>query len=59
MTAIFSEWVKGPAGLPSTNGLGMVYKSGIPMANFPTDYQFAQYCHDHPNHRQSELGLEG
>jgi prepilin-type N-terminal cleavage/methylation domain-containing protein/prepilin-type processing-associated H-X9-DG protein len=44
MTAIFSEWVKGPAGLPSTNGLGMVYKSGIPMANFPTDLQFAQYC---------------
>jgi prepilin-type N-terminal cleavage/methylation domain-containing protein/prepilin-type processing-associated H-X9-DG protein len=42
-TAIFSEWVKGPAGVPGKNGLGMVYKSGIPMANFPTDYQFAQF----------------
>jgi len=42
-TAIWSEWVRGPGALPGKNGLGMVYKSGIPMANFPTDLQFAQY----------------
>jgi prepilin-type N-terminal cleavage/methylation domain-containing protein/prepilin-type processing-associated H-X9-DG protein len=46
-TAIFSEWVKGPAhGRPDTNGLGMVYY--LPgmgsTGSFPTDLQFAQSC---------------
>jgi prepilin-type processing-associated H-X9-DG protein len=46
-TAIFSEWVKGPAqGIPTKNGLGMVY--GLPnggnSASFNTDFQFAQSC---------------
>ncbi len=46
-TAIFSEWVKGPAhGSPDTNGLGMVYylPNGGGTATFPTDLQFAQSC---------------
>ncbi len=46
-TAIFSEWVKGPAhGSPDTNGLGMVYYlPGQLQSNaFPTDLQFAQSC---------------
>jgi prepilin-type processing-associated H-X9-DG protein len=46
-TAMFSEWVKGPAhGSPDTNGLGMVYKlpNGGSTATFPTDLQFAQSC---------------
>jgi prepilin-type N-terminal cleavage/methylation domain-containing protein/prepilin-type processing-associated H-X9-DG protein len=46
-TAIFSEWVKGPAGgLPNKNGLGMVYFfPGQAQSNaFPTDLQFAQSC---------------
>jgi len=41
-TAIWSEWVKGPGGVPGKNGLGMVYRSGLNMASFPTDIQFAQ-----------------
>ena len=41
-TAIFSEWVKGPAGLPSTNGLGMVYLSNTSTSSYPTDWQVAQ-----------------
>src|SRR5262249_16174677 len=28
-TAIYSEWVKGPAALPGKDGLGMVYNSGV------------------------------
>jgi prepilin-type N-terminal cleavage/methylation domain-containing protein/prepilin-type processing-associated H-X9-DG protein len=43
-TAIFSEWVKGPASLPGKISLGMVFNAAVPMANFPTDYQFAQLC---------------
>ncbi len=45
-TAIFSEWVKGPAGLPGKDGLGMVYYfPGQLQSNaFPTDLQFAQSC---------------
>jgi prepilin-type processing-associated H-X9-DG protein len=45
-TAIFSEWVKGPAdGKPSSrNGISMVYNLGNQSADFPTDYQFAQKC---------------
>jgi prepilin-type N-terminal cleavage/methylation domain-containing protein/prepilin-type processing-associated H-X9-DG protein len=41
-TAIYSEWVRGPGGIPSKNGLGMVYNLSLPMAAFPTDAQFAQ-----------------
>ncbi len=46
-TAIFSEWVKGPAhGSPDTNGLGMVYylPGQAQTGAFPTDLQFAQSC---------------
>jgi prepilin-type N-terminal cleavage/methylation domain-containing protein/prepilin-type processing-associated H-X9-DG protein len=46
-TAIFSEWVKGPAhSSPDTNGLGMVYNlpNGGSTSSFPTDVQFAQSC---------------
>jgi prepilin-type N-terminal cleavage/methylation domain-containing protein/prepilin-type processing-associated H-X9-DG protein len=44
-TAIFSEWVKGPAALPSPKiGLGMVYYSGVTTATYTTDFQFAQAC---------------
>ncbi len=46
-TAVFSEWVKGPAnGTPGTNGLGAVYfLPGQAQSNaFPTDLQFAQSC---------------
>jgi prepilin-type N-terminal cleavage/methylation domain-containing protein/prepilin-type processing-associated H-X9-DG protein len=44
-TAIFSEWVKGPAALPSPKiGLGMVYYAGVTTASFTTDMQFAQAC---------------
>jgi prepilin-type N-terminal cleavage/methylation domain-containing protein/prepilin-type processing-associated H-X9-DG protein len=43
-TAIFSEWVKGPAALPGKNGLGMIYLLGANSDAFPTDLQFAQAC---------------
>jgi prepilin-type N-terminal cleavage/methylation domain-containing protein/prepilin-type processing-associated H-X9-DG protein len=45
-TAIFSEWVKGPAALPGKNGPGMVYYlPGQAQSNaFATDLQFAQAC---------------
>jgi len=46
-TAVFSEWVKGPAhGSPDTNGLGMVYNlpNGGNTSSFNTDIQFAQSC---------------
>jgi prepilin-type N-terminal cleavage/methylation domain-containing protein/prepilin-type processing-associated H-X9-DG protein len=45
-TAIFSEWVKGPAAKPGKNGLGMVYYlPGMAQSNaFSTDLQFAQAC---------------
>jgi len=45
-TAIFSEWVKGPA-VPTgraPNGLGEVYNLGENSDFFPTDYQFMQLC---------------
>ena len=47
-TAIFSEWIKGPAqGVPGAkNGLGMVYYfPGRAQTNsFNTDFQFLQAC---------------
>jgi prepilin-type N-terminal cleavage/methylation domain-containing protein/prepilin-type processing-associated H-X9-DG protein len=46
-TAIFSEWVKGPAtGLPGKNGLGMVYNfpNNQTAHAYPTDVQFLQAC---------------
>ncbi len=46
-TAIFSEWIKGPAvGVPTKNGLGMVYKfaNGEGSSSYPTDIQFLQAC---------------
>ena len=46
-TAVFSEWVKGPAhSSPDTNGLGMVYQlpNGGSTSSFTTDIQFAQSC---------------
>src|SRR5262249_22473854 len=44
-TAIFSEWVKGPAAFPQNNaGLGMVYYSGVPSGPNGTNLQFSQAC---------------
>jgi prepilin-type N-terminal cleavage/methylation domain-containing protein/prepilin-type processing-associated H-X9-DG protein len=46
-TAIFSEFVKGPAtGLPGKNGLGMVYNfpGTITAHTFSTDVQYMQAC---------------
>jgi prepilin-type N-terminal cleavage/methylation domain-containing protein/prepilin-type processing-associated H-X9-DG protein len=47
-TAIFSEWVKGPAtGSPAKNGLGMVYAypgGGLNTDAFASDIQFNQAC---------------
>jgi len=45
-TAIFSEWVKGPAALPGKDGLGMVYffPGKLNSNAFNTDLQFAQSC---------------
>jgi prepilin-type N-terminal cleavage/methylation domain-containing protein/prepilin-type processing-associated H-X9-DG protein len=44
-TAIFSEWVKGPAAFPQTNfGLGMVFYSGVNSGPNGTNLQFAQAC---------------
>ncbi len=42
-TAFFSEWVKGPAALPSRGGLGMIY-IGPATDSFSTDWQIAQAC---------------
>ena len=50
-TAIFSEWVKGPAtGLPGKNGLGMVYNfpTTAQLMIYPTDVQFLQACQPNP-----------
>jgi prepilin-type N-terminal cleavage/methylation domain-containing protein/prepilin-type processing-associated H-X9-DG protein len=44
-TAIFSEWVKGPAISPSPKvSLGIVYCSGVSTGSFPTDLQYNQAC---------------
>jgi len=46
-TAIFSEWVKGPAtGSPAKNGLGMVYyfAKNEKASAYPTDFMFNQAC---------------
>ena len=45
-TAIFSEWVKGPATLPGKNGLGMVYNfpNTTTAHTYPTDVQYLQAC---------------
>ena len=46
-TAMFSEWVKGPAALPAKDGLGMVYylpgqaQSNSCTASNCTDHLFA------------------
>jgi prepilin-type N-terminal cleavage/methylation domain-containing protein/prepilin-type processing-associated H-X9-DG protein len=53
-TAVFSEWVKGPASLPGKDGLGMVYylpnrlqANGCTPPNC-TDLFFAQQCNSAP-----------
>jgi prepilin-type processing-associated H-X9-DG protein len=43
-TAIYSEWVRGPANTPGKPGLGMVYFSGISTSTFFSDWQVAQAC---------------
>ncbi len=45
-TAVFSEWVKGPAAKPGKDGLGMIYffPGQLQSNAFPTDLQFAQSC---------------
>jgi prepilin-type N-terminal cleavage/methylation domain-containing protein/prepilin-type processing-associated H-X9-DG protein len=50
LTAIFSEWIKGPA-MPigqAPDGLGEVYNLGENSNFFPTDYQFMQLCNTVP-----------
>ena len=42
-TAIFSEWVKGPAALPAKGGPGMIY-IGPATDSFSSDIQIAQAC---------------
>ena len=53
-TVVFSEWVKGPAGLPDKDGLGMVYyfpgrlnSNGCSPPNC-TDQFFALQCNNAP-----------
>ncbi len=49
-TAVFSEWIKGPA-LPTgiaKNGLGEVYNLGENSNFYTTDYQFMQLCNTVP-----------
>ena len=61
-TAIFSEWIKGPA-VPTgraRNGLTEVYNLGENSNFYPTDHQFAralQYGADHQ--RQPAVAMEG
>jgi prepilin-type N-terminal cleavage/methylation domain-containing protein/prepilin-type processing-associated H-X9-DG protein len=45
-TAIFSEWVKGPAASPAPNGLGVAYYANPALNSntYATDYQFNQAC---------------
>lgn len=45
-TAIFSEWIKGPAtGVPVTKqGLGVVYNLGVTSNSYPSDFQFKMLC---------------
>jgi len=60
-TAVFSEWVKGPAALPGKDGLGMVYNgpsSLYPQSSeagpytFQGEYASAQACQTSPNVQQ-------
>jgi len=60
-TAVFSEWVKGPAALPGKDGLGMVYtgpSSLYPQSteagpySFQGEYASAQACQTAPNVQQ-------
>jgi prepilin-type N-terminal cleavage/methylation domain-containing protein/prepilin-type processing-associated H-X9-DG protein len=56
-TAIFSEWVKGPAtGLPAKNGLGMVYyfAGTVPASTYATDIQFNQACQVQPTNTSQQ-----
>jgi len=49
-TAMFSEWVKGPAASPGKNGLGMVYyfANQANTFTFLTDYEFLVACQQAP-----------
>jgi len=49
-TAIFSEWIKGPAtGLPAPrNGLALIYMLPLSSGTYPTDLQFKQACDQVP-----------
>jgi prepilin-type N-terminal cleavage/methylation domain-containing protein/prepilin-type processing-associated H-X9-DG protein len=62
-TAIFSEWVKGPAtGLPAKNGLGMVYyfNNNLPAHAYSNDFQFNQACQVNPlNQAQQNWSWKG
>jgi prepilin-type N-terminal cleavage/methylation domain-containing protein/prepilin-type processing-associated H-X9-DG protein len=56
-TAIFSEWVKGPAtGLPAKNGLGMVYHfpGKQTTSAYAQDVQFNQACQVNINNPASQ-----
>jgi len=62
-TAIFSEWVKGPAppNFPYAKiSLGMVYYAGVTSGQYSTDLQFAQACAAIvPNPTSSASGVAG
>jgi prepilin-type N-terminal cleavage/methylation domain-containing protein/prepilin-type processing-associated H-X9-DG protein len=49
-TAIFSEWVKGPAVSPAKPSLGMVYffPNNATTSTYATDLQFNQACQPNP-----------
>ena len=63
-TAVFSEWVKGPAhGSPDTNGLGMVYQpsgwSGIELPSRPISSSRSPAHRFRPSTRIKRAKLEG
>ncbi len=49
-TAIFSEWIKGPAtgSPPPKQGLAIMYQLNLASNAFPTDFQFKQVCDNVP-----------
>ncbi|QEH35297.1 Type II secretion system protein G precursor [Aquisphaera giovannonii] len=63
-TAIFSEWIKGPAtgSPPPKQGLAIVYNFGTTVNSnqYPTDYQFKQACDNAPiNSNNFNWGWKG
>jgi len=54
-TAIYSEWVKGPAtGVPGKDSLGIIY-NGPNSNQYPTDIQFYQACQTLPANAGNQM----